>query len=50
MSIPDSECELRVHLAGDQGRACRPFLVAGADVGGAWYHNAYPGARCEVRK
>ena len=23
-------------------------LEAGAGVGGVWYHNGYPGARCDV--
>ena len=23
-------------------------LEASADIGGVWYHNGYPGARCDV--
>ena len=25
-------------------------LEASADVGGVWYHNGYPGARCDVER
>jgi cyclohexanone monooxygenase len=36
-----------IHRLGQDGRSVRGFDAAG-DVGGTWYWNRYPGARCDV--
>lgn len=36
-----------LHKLRSQGRSVRVFEAA-PDVGGTWYHNRYPGARCDV--
>ena len=36
-----------LHKLRSQGRSVRVFESA-PDVGGTWYHNRYPGARCDV--
>lgn len=36
-----------LHIARQRGLSVRGF-EAGSDVGGTWYWNAYPGARCDV--
>ena len=36
-----------LHKLRDQGLSVRVFEAA-PDVGGTWYHNRYPGARCDV--
>lgn len=36
-----------LHLMRQQGMSCHVFEAAG-DVGGTWYWNRYPGARCDV--
>lgn len=36
-----------IHLLRKQNMTCRAF-EAGSDVGGTWYWNRYPGARCDV--
>ena len=36
-----------LHLMRERGLSCHVFEAAG-DVGGTWYWNRYPGARCDV--
>ena len=36
-----------LHLMRERGLSCHVF-EAGGDVGGTWYWNRYPGARCDV--
>ena len=36
-----------VHKLRQQGASVRCF-EAGSDVGGTWYWNRYPGARCDI--
>jgi len=37
-----------VHHFRKQGLSVK-CIEGGSDVGGVWYHNRYPGARCDVR-